>query len=81
MLTDISGFKYDVALSDHEPGEQISSIFLFPACLLLRNKMLRQTSGIEEAGVIQWQLLLILILAWILVYLCIFKGVKSTGKV
>lgn len=43
--------------------------------------MLGQTSGIDEVGQIQWQLLLILILSWILVYLCIFKGVKSTGKV
>ncbi|CAB1455991.1 unnamed protein product [Pleuronectes platessa] len=44
-------------------------------------KMLEQTSGVEEAGEIRWELLLILILAWILIYLCIFKGVKSTGKV
>lgn len=43
--------------------------------------MLQQTSGVEEAGIIRWELLLILILAWILIYLCIFKGVKSTGKV
>ncbi|TMS14354.1 Sodium-dependent serotonin transporter [Larimichthys crocea] len=44
-------------------------------------KMLEQTSGVEEAGTIRWQLFLILLLAWILIYLCIFKGVKSTGKV
>uniref|UniRef100_A0A8C5GSB8 Transporter n=1 Tax=Gouania willdenowi TaxID=441366 RepID=A0A8C5GSB8_GOUWI len=44
-------------------------------------KMLKQTSGVEEAGALQWELFLILILGWILIYLCIFKGVKSTGKV
>ncbi|KAM8897567.1 sodium- and chloride-dependent GABA transporter ine [Spinachia spinachia] len=44
-------------------------------------KMLEQTSGVEEAGVIRWELFLILILAWVLIYFCIFKGVKSTGKV
>ncbi|XP_070699263.1 sodium- and chloride-dependent GABA transporter ine [Pempheris klunzingeri] len=44
-------------------------------------KMLEQTSGVEEAGVVRWELFLILILAWILIYFCIFKGVKSTGKV
>ncbi|XP_037543956.1 sodium- and chloride-dependent GABA transporter ine [Nematolebias whitei] len=44
-------------------------------------KMLDQTSGVEEAGTLRWELFLILILAWILIYLCIFKGVKSTGKV
>lgn len=43
--------------------------------------MLEQTSGVEEAGTIRWDLFLILILAWILIYFCIFKGVKSTGKV
>ncbi|KAM4726222.1 LOW QUALITY PROTEIN: sodium-dependent dopamine transporter [Anableps anableps] len=44
-------------------------------------KMLGQTSGVEETGTLRWELFLILILAWILIYLCIFKGVKSTGKV
>ncbi|XP_058483268.1 sodium- and chloride-dependent GABA transporter ine [Solea solea] len=44
-------------------------------------KMLEQTSGVEETGTIRWELFLILVLAWILIYLCIFKGVKSTGKV
>ncbi|XP_020505635.1 sodium- and chloride-dependent GABA transporter ine [Labrus bergylta] len=46
-----------------------------------RYKMLEQTSGVEETGEMRWELFLILILAWILIYLCIFKGVKSTGKV
>lgn len=46
-----------------------------------RLKMLEQTSGVDEAGGMRWELFLILILAWILIYLCIFKGVKSTGKV
>lgn len=56
---------------------------LYLLCFLLhwRYKMLGQTSGVEEAGTLRWELFLILILAWILIYLCIFKGVKSTGKV
>lgn len=44
-------------------------------------RMLEQTDSVEEAGQLRWELLLILILAWILIYFCIFKGVKSTGKV
>ncbi|XP_042370331.1 sodium- and chloride-dependent creatine transporter 1-like [Plectropomus leopardus] len=44
-------------------------------------KMLEQMSGVEDAGVLRWDLFLILLLAWILIYFCIFKGVKSTGKV
>lgn len=57
---------------------------LTSASLLLclwRYKMLQQTSGVEESGVLRWELFLILILAWIIIYFCIFKGVKSTGKV
>ncbi|KAL3042374.1 hypothetical protein OYC64_020339 [Pagothenia borchgrevinki] len=44
-------------------------------------KMLQQTGGVDEAGLIRWELFLILLLAWIIIYFCIFKGVKSTGKV
>ncbi|XP_017570361.1 sodium- and chloride-dependent GABA transporter ine [Pygocentrus nattereri] len=44
-------------------------------------KMLERTSGVEETGSMRWELFLLLLLAWLLVYLCIFKGVKSTGKV
>lgn len=46
-----------------------------------RYKMLEQTDSVDEPGKLRWQLFLILILAWILIYFCIFKGVKSTGKV
>ena len=43
--------------------------------------MLKQSSGIDEQGSIVWQLALILLLAWVLVYLCLWKGVQWTGKV
>lgn len=39
------------------------------------------TRGIEHAGGIRWELFGLLVLAWAIVYFCIFKGVKSTGKV
>ncbi|XP_056450857.1 sodium- and chloride-dependent GABA transporter ine [Gadus chalcogrammus] len=44
-------------------------------------KMLQRTGGLEDSGTLRWELLLILLLAWTMIYLCIFKGVKSTGKV
>uniref|UniRef100_A0A667ZIM4 Transporter n=1 Tax=Myripristis murdjan TaxID=586833 RepID=A0A667ZIM4_9TELE len=47
----------------------------FPGVLLCK------TGGIDEAGGLRWELLGALLLAWVIVYLCIFKGVKSTGKV
>ncbi|KAJ8415274.1 hypothetical protein AAFF_G00422540 [Aldrovandia affinis] len=45
------------------------------------HRLLEMTNGIEEAGGLRWELFGLLILAWTIVYLCIFKGVKSTGKV
>ncbi|XP_065107227.1 sodium- and chloride-dependent GABA transporter ine [Paramisgurnus dabryanus] len=44
-------------------------------------KVLERTGGVEETGYLRWELFLLLMLSWILVYLCIFRGVKSTGKV
>ncbi|XP_035494813.1 sodium- and chloride-dependent GABA transporter 1 isoform X2 [Scophthalmus maximus] len=44
------------------------------------HRLLEKTNGIEEAGGIRWELFGYLIIAWVIVYLCIFKGVKSTGK-
>ncbi len=45
------------------------------------HKVLEITAGIENAGGIRWELFGLLVLAWAIVYFCIFKGVKSTGKV
>nr|XP_002126972.1 sodium- and chloride-dependent GABA transporter 2 [Ciona intestinalis] len=44
--------------------------------------VLRKSVGLETMGSIDnWQMVLSLIAAWVLIYFCIFKGVKSTGKV
>eukprot|EP00057_Strongylocentrotus_purpuratus_P014234 XP_011668708.1 PREDICTED: sodium- and chloride-dependent betaine transporter [Strongylocentrotus purpuratus] len=39
------------------------------------------SEGIHDIGNVNWHLVLCLILAWICIYLCICKGVKSSGKV
>ncbi|XP_064615116.1 sodium- and chloride-dependent GABA transporter 2-like [Liolophura sinensis] len=44
-------------------------------------KVLGVSEGIEHAGRIKWELALCLLLAWVLVYLCIWKGIKITGKI
>ncbi|XDV29500.1 hypothetical protein PO909_032619, partial [Leuciscus waleckii] len=44
-------------------------------------RVLALSGGIEEIGKINWEILLCLIAMWIICYFCIWKGVKSTGKV
>ncbi|XP_072311165.1 sodium- and chloride-dependent betaine transporter-like [Eucyclogobius newberryi] len=44
------------------------------------NRLLRMNDADFDGKVI-WELALCLLAAWIICYLCIFKGVKSTGKV
>lgn len=45
------------------------------------NYVLQLTPDMESTGSIRWPLLLALVLAWILVYFCLWKGIKSSGKV
>ncbi|XP_036392436.1 sodium- and chloride-dependent GABA transporter 2-like [Megalops cyprinoides] len=44
-------------------------------------RVLRISRGIEEVGSVQWEVLLCLIVMWVICYFCIWKGVRSTGKV
>nr|KAG5690002.1 hypothetical protein BaRGS_007304 [Batillaria attramentaria] len=45
------------------------------------NKVLGISDGIDKMGTIKWDLALCLLLAWIVVYACICKGIRSSGKV
>ena len=42
---------------------------------------MNESDSFENFGYPKSDLLLIVVLAWIMVYFCIWKGVKSTGKV
>ncbi|XP_053493070.1 sodium- and chloride-dependent GABA transporter 2 isoform X2 [Ictalurus furcatus] len=44
-------------------------------------RVLNLTGSIQELGNVRWELALCLLLAWIICYFCVWKGVKSTGKV
>ncbi|KAL0121491.1 hypothetical protein PUN28_006773 [Cardiocondyla obscurior] len=45
------------------------------------NKVLQISSGIEEPGILRWELVACLITAWIMVYFSIWKSIKSTAQV
>ncbi|XP_013386200.1 sodium-dependent proline transporter-like isoform X3 [Lingula anatina] len=43
--------------------------------------VLSKSEGIQDLGGMKWHILLCLTLAWILVFVCLIKGIKSSGKV
>lgn len=53
----------------------------FSTAPLCRNKVLRLSGDLSEPGEMNWQMILCLVTTWVVVYFCIWKGVKSTGKV
>ena len=44
-------------------------------------KALDVTPTIDESGGLVWHLVLVLLVAWIVVFLCMMRGVQSAGKV
>ncbi|XP_022086827.1 sodium- and chloride-dependent glycine transporter 1-like [Acanthaster planci] len=52
-----------------------------PSAEFWNNMVLARSEGLHEMGPIRWQNLVCLIIAWIIVFVCISKGVKSSGKV
>ncbi|XP_059093331.1 sodium-dependent proline transporter-like isoform X1 [Tigriopus californicus] len=45
------------------------------------HEVLNESSGIDEWGVPQWKLVLCLLGAWVVIFLCLINGVHSSGKV
>ncbi|XP_034470661.1 sodium- and chloride-dependent GABA transporter 2-like [Hippoglossus hippoglossus] len=46
-----------------------------------QRRVLGLSGGIEEMGSVRWDLAGCLLLSWIVCYFCVWKGVKSSGKV
>ncbi|XP_042180069.1 sodium- and chloride-dependent GABA transporter 2-like isoform X2 [Oncorhynchus tshawytscha] len=46
-----------------------------------RREVLQLSSGPDELGPVSWRMALCLLLVWVVCYFCVWKGVKSTGKV
>ncbi|XP_060591310.1 sodium- and chloride-dependent creatine transporter 1-like [Ruditapes philippinarum] len=60
-------------------------VFSFQICVfswhVFRRKVLNMSSGIQEPGSLVPGLAVALLVAWILVYICICRGVRWTGKI
>lgn len=61
--------------------DRISNFCKFIFSFVCRNNMLQLSSGIEQAGSMNWKLAFCLLFAWVMVYFCIWKGIRTTGKV
>ncbi|KAK3780834.1 hypothetical protein RRG08_059477 [Elysia crispata] len=46
-----------------------------------RNEVLGLSDGLDDMGDIRWHLAVSLVVAWIVTFLCLLKGIKTTGKV
>jgi len=54
---------------------------VYPTVHPFRHQVLQLSSGIEDLGGIRWELLGFLAAAWLFVFLCLIRGIKSSGKV
>ncbi|XP_069100862.1 sodium- and chloride-dependent GABA transporter 1-like [Argopecten irradians] len=64
------------------PGFNCSALPLTsPVREFWERHVLEVSNGIDEPGSVRWQLALCLLLAWVLCYFCIWKGISWTGKV
>ncbi|KAI4896697.1 hypothetical protein NFI96_016087, partial [Prochilodus magdalenae] len=52
-----------------------------PATEFWEHRVLSISKGIDDVGNIHWEILLCLTVVWIVCYFCVWKGVKSHGKV
>ena len=68
--------------------DQINELFDIPFKIrktasqeYLEESVLNISDGMEDMGPVQWHLALCLLAAWVVIFLCLIKGIKSSGKV
>uniref|UniRef100_A0A3B5QL12 Transporter n=1 Tax=Xiphophorus maculatus TaxID=8083 RepID=A0A3B5QL12_XIPMA len=62
-------------------AEEVNLNTTSPVMEFWERRALRISSGIDQMGSLNWDMALCLFIAWVMCYFCIWKGVKSTGKV
>ncbi|XP_026786519.3 sodium- and chloride-dependent GABA transporter 2-like [Pangasianodon hypophthalmus] len=71
----------DFDKKDNFSNFSISENATSPVKEFWERRVLNLTGSVYELGNVRWELALCLLLAWIICYFCVWKGVKSTGKV
>ncbi|XP_034027761.1 sodium- and chloride-dependent creatine transporter 1 [Thalassophryne amazonica] len=77
----IENFRQHNCSSTVTPNSSANVTCSSPVIEFWENKVLKISSGLDDVGHIDWELLLCLLAVWVLVYFCIWKGVRSTGKI
>jgi len=82
-LSNVSGVMIAAqnVTSEVVPAAKSSAVFTDPVIEFWERKVLHISSGIDEVGDIIGPLALCLFIVWVLVFFCLFKGLKVTGKV
>ncbi|KAL9962432.1 hypothetical protein ACROYT_G031536 [Oculina patagonica] len=62
-------------------AENCSAKYTSPSAEFWTNNVLEITGGIGDFGDIRWELVGTTLLSWVIVFFCLFKGIKSSGKV
>ena len=63
------------------PGVAKKHLHLSLNLYAYRRHVLELSEGIENMGGIRWELFGCLALSWVLVFLCLIRGARSSGKV
>ncbi|GCC40570.1 hypothetical protein chiPu_0024600, partial [Chiloscyllium punctatum] len=42
---------------------------------------LSRSSGLHDPGPVRWELAICLLAAWVIIFLCCLKGIRSSGKI
>ncbi|XP_029926791.1 sodium- and chloride-dependent GABA transporter 2-like isoform X1 [Myripristis murdjan] len=70
-------------LFDHQTanGSSLPENATSPVMEFWEREVLHLSSNLDELGPVSWRLALCLAIIWLVCYFCVWKGVKSTGKV
>ena len=56
-------------------------IYLCLCLFLISRKVLSRSGSIGELVAVKWDLAITMLAAWLLLFICLIKGIKSSGKV